>query len=274
MGDFHGTMPWGLKTFVKKNKVDLILSPGDFYGFCLKRQYWKHFYELKRTKYGGVKSEGLKEIVGAKRYKECEKKDKMSGINVLKYLDRIGKPVFVVYGNGDIVDAFKRKRKKSKKFTVYDLKNVKFIDLVSESFEGFYFVGLVDREFIMLKKKRTKGVISTRKRLRKKIKKIFKKVDLDKTILMSHRPPYNTKLDRVNDPKIPGYGKHYGDEFLRKVIERYQPLLNVCGHMHENQGKIRVGKTLVVNSGYGKKGEFVVLDLKGKKINVRFYKSF
>lgn len=274
IGDFHGKVPVGLKRFVKRNKVDLVLSPGDFNGFWLRNVYWKYFYKLGRSKGGGVSSKGLKEIVGAKKYNESIKRDEKSGIKVLRYLDELDAPVFIIYGNEDEEEMFKRRRKKSRKFTVYKLKNVKFINLKYIKFDDYHFVGIADEGMLMLKRVKTKRGRRMIRKLKNRMRKIFKKIDPSKTILLAHRPPYNTKLDRHNDPSIPGYGKHYGDEALRYVIERYQPLLNVCGHMHENQGKIKIGKSLVVNSGFGRRGEFALIDLKGKRIKVNLYKSF
>jgi Icc-related predicted phosphoesterase len=61
-----------------------------------------------------------------------------------------------------------------------------------------------------------------------------------------------------------------GDKILARFIKRKQPLLCICGHMHENQGKVKVGKTLVVNSGDGGKGECTLIDLKDQKVSVKF----
>jgi Icc-related predicted phosphoesterase len=43
--------------------------------------------------------------------------------------------------------------------------------------------------------------------------------------------------------------------------------------MHENPGKDKIGKTLIINPGYAYDGRYAIIDLKGKKIkSIKFYK--
>jgi len=70
------------------------------------------------------------------------------------------------------------------------------------------------------------------------------------TILLTHAPPYGTKTDTLPS------GEHAGSTSIRKIIEEYQPTLNLCGHIHESRGIDQIGKTLTANpgdlsSGYG-----------------------
>lgn len=68
-----------------------------------------------------------------------------------------------------------------------------------------------------------------------------------KVILVTHQPPYKTKLDRI--------GKTYaGNKSYRRFIDKNKVDLVVCGHLHENAGKTdKVGKTFLINPGpYGK----------------------
>lgn len=63
------------------------------------------------------------------------------------------------------------------------------------------------------------------------------------TILVTHAPPYGTKTDVLPS------GEHAGSTSIRKVIEEYQPTLNLCGHIHESMGVDHVGNTTVANPG-------------------------
>jgi len=66
-----------------------------------------------------------------------------------------------------------------------------------------------------------------------------------KIILVTHQPPYGTKLDYLDY-----LGRHVGSVSIRKFIEKYQPVLCVCGHLHTNFGKMdKIGKTIVINPG-------------------------
>jgi len=40
-----------------------------------------------------------------------------------------------------------------------------------------------------------------------------------------------------------------GSKAVKKMIEKYQPLLGLHGHIHESSGSIRIGRTYCVNPG-------------------------
>jgi uncharacterized protein len=40
-----------------------------------------------------------------------------------------------------------------------------------------------------------------------------------------------------------------GSKAARQMIEKYQPLLGLFGHIHESKGTARLGRTLCVNPG-------------------------
>lgn len=77
-------------------------------------------------------------------------------------------------------------------------------------------------------------------------KELKKFKDLKKSTLVTHAPPADTELDSIK-------GEHVGVKSIRKFIEKEQPGLAVCGHLHENSGKsTKIGETKIVNPG--KKG--------------------
>ena len=47
------------------------------------------------------------------------------------------------------------------------------------------------------------------------------------------------------------YKGHHGNKSIRKFIDQKKPLLNICGHLHETEGKKQVinKKTLTINPG-------------------------
>ena len=71
-------------------------------------------------------------------------------------------------------------------------------------------------------------------------------------------PPIRTAIDvapRVNDDLMPvieggsvvmGSG---GSQAVRTIIDKYQPLIALHGHIHESCGIVRLGKTICVNPG-------------------------
>lgn len=73
-----------------------------------------------------------------------------------------------------------------------------------------------------------------------------------------HVPPYDSGLDRaaeLDDNFTPRYSGGrpveipVGSHAVRQIIEEYQPLLALHGHIHESRGEARIGKTLAINSG-------------------------
>lgn len=76
----------------------------------------------------------------------------------------------------------------------------------------------------------------------KKIKKLIKKTD-KKIVLITHAPPYNTKLDEVGMDYV-------GNETIRKFIEKEKPVLAISGHIHDCFGvEDKIGNSLLVNPG-------------------------
>lgn len=82
--------------------------------------------------------------------------------------------------------------------------------------------------------------------------------DPARAIFNIHVPPYNTTIDvcpeldgelrpvfRGGQPSLVPVGSHA----VREALERYQPLLCLCGHVHEARGWSNVGRTRCINPG-------------------------
>jgi len=102
---------------------------------------------------------------------------------------------------------------------------------------------------------------------------ISKVKDKSNAIFNFHAPPYGFGLDlapeltkdlvQAADRKI-----HVGSRAVAKMIEKYQPLIGLHGHIHESRGAQKIKRTLIVNPGseYSEgilKGTLIVLE-KGK----------
>jgi hypothetical protein len=79
-------------------------------------------------------------------------------------------------------------------------------------------------------------------------------------ILLCHQPPYGY-LDRVNFSGAPKewIGKHAGSKVILDYIKKKQPKYVFCGHIHENKGKAKIGKTIVYNAGSC--GDYILMDI-------------
>ena len=66
---------------------------------------------------------------------------------------------------------------------------------------------------------------------------------LNKFVFITHAPPFNTKTDIV-------LNHHVGSKSIRKIIEKFNPLLNICGHLHENfYVGDKINRTEIINPG-------------------------
>lgn len=75
-------------------------------------------------------------------------------------------------------------------------------------------------------------------------------------IFVSHAPPRDTKVDKIM------LGKHVGSTAVREFVEKRQPDLLVCGHIHEAHGMDTIGKTTIVNCGPAGKGYYAVIEIR------------
>ena len=82
--------------------------------------------------------------------------------------------------------------------------------------------------------------------------------DVSRCIFNLHVPPIDSQLDTAPEldedlnvimagaePKLTAVGS----TAVRELIERYQPLLGLHGHVHESAGAVKIGRTLCINPG-------------------------
>ena len=88
--------------------------------------------------------------------------------------------------------------------------------------------------------------------------------DYRRLIIISHSPPYGTRLDKTR------LRLHAGSLSIRRFIEEKKPLLVFCGHIHEARGEDRMGDTIIVNVGPAKDGNYVLAGVKKNNISIEF----
>ena len=88
-------------------------------------------------------------------------------------------------------------------------------------------------------------------------KKILSRLDPlvdENTILIVHTPPRGV-LDRV-------FGRfHAGSRGLKELVDRKQPRVVICGHIHEGAGFDFLGRTLVVNCSLNRKSAGALIEI-------------
>ena len=92
-----------------------------------------------------------------------------------------------------------------------------------------------------------------------RIKRMAEQLESPETAIFNlHVPPYDSGLDTANEinPDLTVVFKSgqpnpipVGSTAVRQLIEEYQPLLALHGHIHESRGEARIGRTLCINSG-------------------------
>ncbi len=82
--------------------------------------------------------------------------------------------------------------------------------------------------------------------------------DPRKAVFMIHVPPHDSGLDTapiLDENLRPTVSAGdvlrgpVGSTAVRRIIEEYQPVLSVHGHIHESGGERKIGKTLCINPG-------------------------
>ncbi|MBN2420828.1 metallophosphoesterase [Candidatus Woesearchaeota archaeon] len=154
---------------------------------------------------------------------------------MIKKLSELGTDVLLIHGNHEYDEVVEVICKKYKNiyFMHNKMKRIGKYVFIGHGGGGFY---LRDSEFV------------------NEMDKISKKIEKnDEIILLTHAPPFGTKIDAV-----PPYG-HVGNKDYREFIEKNNIILAVSGHIHEGFGKEdKIGKAKVISPGF--KGKIVELE--------------
>lgn len=284
IGDFHGKCNIPLAKIIKKENVDLILSPGDYSGDKMaSKLFFKYLY-------GNDEKDVSLEI--RKKIERYEKKGIRRGFGVVKKIRCLEVPFLGVRGNWDPLnyaydigsDVGKKDRKDAQKLINLQRDYFRFIDFNLVEARDFIVIGGASSTHPARIDKKSLKKIESEKNVKKivkgynKRKKIYENMFLfaknkkKPVIFLTHNCPYNTKLDGVKYG--PAKGKHYGSFLEKEIIRRFKPELVICGHIHENQGKDKIGKSLIVNAGAVIEKKYAVIDfdeIKGKVLKVRFF---
>ena len=250
IGDPHGSLD-KIKQLPLEN-IDLILLTGDLGSANLARKM--AFENVERRK------QGLSE----KNYSPSQRKRAYmeaytSTIRILRHLGKYA-PVLTIYGNVELSRS--ETRKLSKEIgtdlpyltdSLNKINNVKVINNKLVTINGIRIGGLeyfVDTNWVRDFKpsdyqKRMKDAKKQSDKAKKTLSR-FNQLD----ILVCHQPPLGY-LDKVTAKFAPKHwqGKHAGSKTVLEYIKRKSPKYIFCGHIHEGQGKVEVGKSKVYNLG-------------------------
>ena len=153
-------------------------------------------------------------------------------VGILRRLNRLNKKIIIVHGNHEDDSTF---RKYSGIF-----KNIVFIHKAHHIENNLLFLGFGGGGF-SAREKEFENLAN------QKFKKVIMQNHDKKIILLTHAPPYGTKLDRLGK-------NHAGNKSFRNFIQKHKIDFMVCGHLHENFGKAdKIKKAMLINPGpFGK----------------------
>lgn len=145
---------------------------------------------------------------------------------LLDILNSLGKKLYLIHGNHE--DEIELEKIISK------YKNIEFVHKKIIDIEGVTFVFFGG------------GGFSVREpEFKEFVKKNEDKIKSAKTVVLgTHPPPYKTILDELS----PGW--NVGVKDFKEFIEKYNPVLAISGHIHENYKKTgKLKNTILVNPG-------------------------
>lgn len=94
------------------------------------------------------------------------------------------------------------------------------------------------------------------------ITKKLEAISTEGMILMTHAPSYGI-LDKISS------GINVGSKAIRKIVDKYHPIVALSGHIHEDIGIINVNKTLCINPGPARDGHAVLLEVNDRAVSAR-----
>lgn len=146
--------------------------------------------------------------------------------------------------------------------------------------DNIYIVGYNGRPLYMFEKENKEQWAFSEEQIYTDLDGVFKELEGHRVILVTHDPPYGI-LDRVEQDyrkyAVGTYGErakdgHIGSVGLRKIVDKYKPMLHVFGHIHECKG-VFSAQTIFINTGStGKDKEVADVSISSEGVIVIFRK--
>ncbi len=256
IGDLHGRAPR-----IPDVPFDCVFVPGDV---CSDEGIKPLLLELVRRRKEGENDSSWWDLVSRKQAEHLLAHSLRKGRDTLSSLNDLGVPIYAIPGNWDWTgdpSAFWSSVRTNLWETelLPGLSNIINADKQLIECEGFSLIGYgrVNGPELITKRgyanissaevcestQRYEDVVSFYSRLFSQAKQ--------PVIFLAHNVPYGTSLDIIDDGSHPFHGMHYGSNVVRAIIEQFQPLATIGGHMHEHYGVDTLGSTLCLNAGFG-----------------------
>ncbi|MEM5871588.1 MAG: metallophosphoesterase [Candidatus Aenigmatarchaeota archaeon] len=165
---------------------------------------------------------------------------------IIQKLISLKKPLFCVPGNHD-------------PYEILELFDEYCINLHEKKckFKNVFFIGFGGAETPFNTK-----FEPTEAEIEKALERIVKKGE-GTYVLITHNPPFRTKLDRIDT------GQNVGSKSVRKFIEKEEPILAISAHIHEAGGIDKLGKTHLFYPGALYEGFYGIVTIDEEKNEVK-----
>lgn len=260
VGDPHGSSDV-FKIPVDED-IDAVFITGDLGKTDLVRKYYfKYIIGEKRPTY--------KDMLTNEQLLELYEEMIDSSVKIVEYFAS-KKPTFFLYGNiyqvktDFMKEELKRTGIKIKLFEerVKGLKNLHYIGYKTSAIKGMKIAGI---EYFQSMEwntefgedtERNAAIAEKEEPPADRFIESLGKVD----ILLTHLPPKGI-LDEVSSEFVPKawFGKHAGSTKILEYIKNKKPKIVLCGHIHEQKGMKKIGKTTVYNLGHS--GEYRIIEI-------------
>jgi Icc-related predicted phosphoesterase len=268
VGDCHGEKP---DLGEEATEADLIIVTGDVCGDSEK---------IRNAMFRSVEEEkDWWDIIGREEAKKAVTKSLQEGRDVFEYLDSFEKPVFVVPGNwdwiGDETWAFLAENRFQN--MIEDFKNIHNIDREVFTDGNFSYIGYGPCSAPEIpqyeddkpdSEEEMESIEDKYMETKEELERLFEEAE-SPVIFLSHNVPHGTSLDRVENPDSPADGRHYGSIVVKELIEKFEPVLSVAGHIHEGKGTGKIEDVICLNAGLH---SHVMVEIDGAEVkNIDLY---
>ncbi len=107
----------------------------------------------------------------------------------------------------------------------------------------------------------------TEEQISEHLKKASLEICNKRVIVVSHDPPFNTKVDKIHS------GKHVGSMALKEFILKRKPMIVSCGHIHEGRGIDKISDSIIINPGPTFNGYCALVEINENLVTVELSKT-
>lgn len=277
VGDLHGQSPR-----VVDESFDAVIVPGDVCGDAGIKPLMMQAVEA-RTR--GEDVVDWWDLVSREEASKLVDESIEAGRAVLKRLDSLGVPVFIVPGNWDWTghedvswELMSENLFESR--VIAGFENVVNCEDAVVEFEGVSLVGYGRVNGPELVEVRGYADVSEEELFESRehfeelvefFSFLFEEAS-NPVVFLAHNVPYGTSLDVINNVDSAVDGMHYGSNVVRELVERFEPLITIGGHIHEHYGTDEVGDSVCLNAGFGS-DKATIVEITDGELSVRLLEN-